>query len=240
MPTYRKPRGMRRTTYKPKGKGNVPNAVKKYVRKVTARTRPEMKSLQSNSVEYAGLNPGAIATSFNWNECLSIAQGTTRDTRIGNEIYFHGLHSKGSWFNNGAVPVFIRRLVVGYSSGISAQTASAELFDTADGVGSTITAMGNNMGLITSRINKNQFKVYFDKVIKLSPTSAVDGTQTKMYNYFTKFGGKKIQFEGSTSGLLGQNNRIGEIWLVAQADNDTTTGAAVEQTYALTRYFTDP
>lgn len=237
----KRPGGMRRNGYKPKGKGAVSNAVKKYVRKVASKTRPEMKNNRSTFVESTLLNTAAVATSFLWSEQMGgIAQGPERFNRIGNEIYLHGHHSKGSYNNNGTVPVYVRRLILGYTTGISTGTGSVELFDTTDGTGSTITATGNTMGLITQPINKNQFKVYSDKTIKLSPSTATDGTQTKMYNYFQKFGGKKVKFEGNTNGLLGANWRFAEVWLVAQADNDSAAGSIVEQSGSRATYFTDP
>lgn len=241
MPMNRKPRGgMRRPAYKPKGKAGVSQAVKKYVKKVASKTRPEMKCQRFAFTENSLLNTGAIATSFYWNEFPAISQGVTRDSRIGNEIYLHGYHAKGSYFNNGSSPVFIRRLVVGYSTGVAANSVASELFDLSTGVGTTLTTVGNNMGLITTRINKSQFKVYFDKVIKLSPTSATDGTQTKLYNYFQKFGGKKITYEANAVGANNQDARLAEIYLVAQADNDASTGFVVEQTLNNAIYFTDP
>lgn len=233
-------RGMRKPAYKPRGKPGVSNAVKKYVKKVASKTKPEMKCVRYSFTENTGINTGAIGTSFDWFEFPNILQGVTKETRIGNEIYLHGWHSKGSYFNTGTSPVFVRRLVVGYTSGITSASVSSELFDVTNGVGTTLTTVGNNMGLITSRINKSQFKVYFDKVVKLSPSTATDGTQTKLYNYFTKFGGKKISFEGNTNGQNNQDTRLAEIFLFAQADNDATTGFVIEQTRNNGCYFTDP
>lgn len=241
MPLNNKSRKPRRSAYKPNNKGPVSNAVKKYVKKVTSRTRPEMKSAQANFVESTLLNTSAIGTSFRATEFPSMTQGTTRETRIGNEIYLHGFHSKGSYFNTGSAVVYIRRLVLGTTTGVDPFDAvNSELFDTAAGQGQSLTQIGNNMGLIQSRINTNQFKVYFDKTIKLSPSTATDGTQTKLYNHFQKFGGKKIKFDAQTVGLNSQNARMIELYLVAQADNDAVTGITVEQSENYTTYFTDP
>jgi len=237
MPTNKKFRGTKRT-FKPKGNTGVPNAVKKYVKKVTARTRPEMKQIQNNFVESTALVTNTAATSFRWLEWCEPTQGTTRDTRVANEIYLHGMHSKGAFHNNGSVPVFIRRLVLG--AGPSTVTgASAELFDNGLGPGVSITTTGATMALITNKINKAQFKVYYDKTIKVGSVSSVDGMQTKIFNYFQKFGGKKILFEGATAGLNNQSYRISEVYLVASSDNDAAA-ATIEHTENNTVYFTDP
>jgi len=236
----KKPRGNRRPAYQPKSKAGVTMAVKKYVKKVTARTRPEMKLVRSNYVEAVALNTNALASSYTFTEVVNMLQGVGRDQRIGNEIYLHGYHSKGSYNNNGPVVTYVRRLIVGFTSGILTGTSTTlELFDNGTGAGVSPLTIGNNMGLVTTPINKNQFKVYFDKVTKLSPSTATDGTQTKLYNHFTKFGGKKIQFESNNVGVLSQDYRIAEIYLVAQADNDPQINI-VEQTQNSAVYFTDP
>lgn len=237
----KKPRSNRRPAYKPKGKPGVTNAVKKYVKKVTARTRPEMKCVKNSYLESTTLSTATVDSSLRWNQFVSMLQGTARDQRIGNEIYLHGFHAKGQFYNNGTVPVFIRRLVLGFTVGISTiGTTATELFDNGSGAGVTIATIGNNMGLITAPINKVQFKVYFDKVTKLSPSTATDGTQTKLYNHFQKFGGKKIMFEGDNAATLAQNHRLVEIYLLAEAGNDASTGITVEQTQNFATYFTDP
>jgi len=236
----KKSRNARRPAYKPKAKPGVSNAVRKYVKKVTARTRPEMKCKKGSITEFTSLNTATAVQSMSWIEFPDMVQGTGRDQRIGNEVYLHGFHSKGSFHNNGSVVMYIRRLIVGFTTGVTANSGVTELFDNGTGAGVTINAVGNNMGLITTPINKNQFKVYFDKTIKLSPSTATDGTQTKLYNHFSKFGGKKIQFEGNNVGAISQDGRMAEIYLVAQADNDATTGFFVEQTQNWSTYFTDP
>lgn len=227
-----------RKAYAPKGKTGVSTAVKKYVKKVTARTRPEMKSIQTNSVEN-GLITQPINTALAWQELVQPTQGTARNNRIGNEIYLHGFHAKGSFINTSAVPVYVRRLVVGYTTGVTTGV-NAELFDNGIGAGVTITTTGVTMALITNKINKAQFKVYFDKVIKLSPSTATDGSQTKLYNHFQKFGGKKIRFEGSGVGLNNQDFILAEVYIVAQADNDAAGTNIVEWSENNSIYFTDP
>lgn len=236
MMNNRKPRRFNKKPAYRSGKGGVSNAVKKYVKKVASKTRPEMKSaVISNQVETL-LDTSAIATAYQWNEFPILSQGTGRDQRIGNEVYLHGHHSRGQFFNNATVPVFVRRLVVGYSTGVTIGV-TAELFDIQSGIPDTLTSLPDSRKLY-ARINKAQFKVYFDKIIKLAPSASTDGNQTKIHNYFQKFGGKKIKYEGTSSGLLSQDTRLAEIYIMASPDNDSN--AIIELTQNSRFYFTDP
>jgi hypothetical protein len=224
-----------------RGSKGVSNAVKKYVRKVASKTKPEMKSFQTALKEDVSLNTVSAAASFLWNEPMatSLGIGAGKDQRVGQEIYLQGHHSKVVYTNNTSSPILVRRLIVGYGSGTLANSVSAELFDASTGVGTTITTVGTGTGLITTSINKAQFKVYFDKTIKLAPNTSTDGNQTRLANYFTKFGGKKIRFEGTSTGFSSQDWRFGEIYLIADAGNDLTTGG-IELSYNQMTYFTDP
>lgn len=240
MPYNKKPRSTRKPAHRPKGRPGVTNAVKKYVKKVTARTRPEMKCFRNLVLEGVNLNTNTLAGAVYVNQTFPIlVQGVGRDQRIGNEIYFHGFHSKGSLNNNGSVVVYVRRLILGYTTGIPTLDLNSGLFDNGTGLGVSATTIGSNMGLITTPINKAEFKVYFDKTMKLSPSTATDGSQTKLYNYFSKFGGKKIRYESNTYSATNQTWRFSEIFLVAQADNDTP-GVTVEISENCAVYFTDP
>lgn len=230
-------RTYKKKAYKSKPKvAKVSRAVKSYV--AHKIKRPEMKQIQGNVVEDTQLVTSSAAGSLVWQEVMNPTQGTTRDTRQGNQVYFHGFHAKGSFHNNGTVPAYVRRLVVGYSTAITVG-AAAELFDNGVGAGVSVTTTGPTMALITNKINKVQFKVYSDKTIRLSSSTATDGSQTRMYNYFTKFGGKKITFEATTAGQSNQDWRCAEIYLVAQADNDAAAGITVERTENYSVYFTD-
>lgn len=233
----RKPRRYsKKPSYQSKGKNGVSNAVKKYVKKVASKTRPEMKSATIlNQVEYL-FDSTTIAGSFQWNEFPLLTQGTARDQRIGNEVFLHGQHSKGHFYNNATSPIIIRRLILGYSSGIIIG-ANAELFDTGTGTPDTLTSLASTLKM-HARINKAQFKVYYDKSIKLAPSTSTDGNQTKLHNYFQKFGGKKIKFEGNTFGVNNQDTRFCELYIVNTLDNDSSF--VVELTQNSRFYFTDP
>lgn len=244
MPTYRKKMSIRRR--KPKSKsGVVSDSVKKYVKNVTRKAKPEMK-YRTESVAIGPSEPvvttnGATTLGYVWNEFCTIAQGTAINNRIGNEIRLQGFHSKITYFNKGSDPVYIRRLVIGINSGdTEAGTDTAELFQNL-GLGVSIATVANTTAALQYPINHVTYKVYFDKTFKLGPVSATDGSNTRLVNYFQKFSGKKVIYENTGSGVLAQNHRFAEVILAVGANNDQATGnVGVEYSRHARTFFTDP
>jgi len=245
MPTYRKRPSNRRS--KPMtGKGRVSDSVKKYVKSVTAKTRPEMKYFSlgagvTGPTETSLNLSNSLVAGYNWQEfTTTIAQGTLSSNRVGNEIRLQGYHSKVTYFNNSPVPVYVRRLVISYpGADTEAMLDAAEIFSIT-GTGLSFTGAGNNMQVINTPINVAAYKVYYDKTIRLGPSNATDGTNTRMVNYFQKFGGKKILYEGSSSALQSQNTRFAELIIAVTAPNDITAACTLEFSRFNRCYFTDP
>jgi len=208
MPTYRKKTSIRRKKPSTKTSG-VSDSVKKYVKSVTKKTRPEMKyTIALLPSPLTGPEPtlslvGSVA-GYSWTEFGNIAAATGANavnTRIGQEIYLQGHYSKTTYFNNSPVPIYVRHLIVSLpSQDVEGGTDAAELF-TYSGQGVSFTTIGNTTAIMQVPINKTQYRVYSDKTFKLGSTSALDGTCTRMVKNFQKFGGKKIMFESLASGF---------------------------------------
>lgn len=224
----------RRPSARSQGKPMVSNAVKKYVKTITAKQRPEMKK-QFNLIDEQVLN--TLSPSFFFSEFI-VAQGTPLNGRVGNEVLLQGCHIKGVLHNNSNSPVYVRRLVLGFSDGTITNTFT-ELFTSAGGVP---TDLGTTTGLNSMyySINKVKFKVYDDTMIRLGSLASIDGNNTRFFNKFQKFGGCKIKYEGNTNGEQNQNKRFAVVWLVAQADDDTSSGVPIELSSSINWYFTDP
>lgn len=241
MPTYRKKMSTR--SRKPKSKGGVvSDSVKKYVKSVTKKALPEMKFVTSTLIPgtepVLGLN-GTVA-GYQWLEFARPTQGPAVSQRNGNQINLQGYHSKITYFNTSTSTLFVRRLILGVNNGdTEAGTDSAELF-TLNGTGISLTTAGNTLAVIQTPINTTQYRVYFDKTIKLAPVGSVDGTNTRMVNYFQKFGGKKITYESNNSGFLAQNFRFAELILVATSANDPNISGGLKLINFNRTYFTDP
>lgn len=233
MPVYKKkaPATYRKKTYK---KPVVSQAVKKYVKQVTAKVKPEMKQLYSEANE---LTYNTLSTAYTFEEFI-LLQGSTANTRVGNEVFLQGLHLKGVWHNNATNSIYVRTLILGYTDSIQ-DGAFSELFRTSTGNATDLTTTVG-LDIIYKPINKVKWHVYEDKVTKLAPSTSTDGNNTKFFSIFQKFGGSKIKFEAGTTGFTNQNKRFCVLHLAADANDDTTTGSVIELSSILRWYFTDP
>lgn len=228
---------------KPKSKsGVVSDSVKKYVKSVTKKSLPEMKYISTavSAIEPVLSLTGPVAGYSYIEFANNLTIGAGLNQRLGAEIRLQGLHSKITYHNNSTVPVYVRRLVIGISGqDIDAGLDTMELFNSG-GPGVNWTSAGNSLYVIQTPINHVSYKVYFDKTFKLGPVGSTDGTQTRMVNYFQKFGGKKIIYEGSTGGYALQDFRFAEIITAVCANQDATVGASLEFNRFSRVYFTDP
>jgi hypothetical protein len=236
MTPYRKT-APKKTYRKKASTAKVSTAVKKYVKQVTAKSRPEMKRIMdSTTLDETAINTLTVPYIFREFSCV---QGTQVQGRLGNELYIQGLHLKGILHNNSNTTIFVRRLILQLTDG-TPTGAFTEIFTSGTGVPTDlVTTTGLNA--MYHSINKSKFKVYDDTVMKLAPLTSVDGNQTKMFNKFQKFGGAKITYEGNTSGEQNQNKRFLVLWIFADANDDTTAATnVVEVSSNITWYYTDP
>lgn len=209
-------------------KTNVSTAVKKYVRKVMPKT--EMKQIWNHQNEF----PLSTLTQVNQNTGPAIDQGTGQHNRIGNVINASGLHFKGFFYNNSTQETWIRMVILGYPTPLGNTDQSLNLFDSTQvgAVSGTNTITG--LDAIYFPINKRDYKVYRDKTYKLSgSTSGAAGTNTKMFNHFVKFNGRKITYDVAWTAA---NWTYNIVLITADANDDTSTGTVVELS-ALTRFY---
>lgn len=212
-------------------------AIKKYVQK--AMPKSEMKSIWNHDNEIAlnTLTQGAIVS------LPTITQGTASTNRIGNEVNLKMVHMKGVLYNNSATETYVRLLIVGHDANISPALGTFPLF--INGSSGNTVAVGSVNGLDAQYypVNKKDLTVYTDRKWKLAGSNVEAGARnTKMFSECVKWRGqgKKIKYEGNTTGYENQNWLCSIIWIVSDANDDTSTGTTVELSQLTRIYYTDP
>jgi len=194
----------------------------------------EMKQIwiHDNEVQLNTLVQGQITTG------PVVPLGTGSNARIGNEIRAQGLHLKGALYNNSGSESFVRLLILGHSGSLDPTT---QVFRSTHAGNVAAPAAVNGMDAIYYPVNKNELTVYYDKVYKLGGSvSGTAASNTRMFSKFVKFNGRKVQYEGGTTGIGTQNWSYSIVWIAADANDDTTTGTVVELSQLHRFYFKDP
>jgi len=193
----------------------------------------EMKNTwtHDNEVQLSTLTQGYIALG------PAITQGLNAGNRIGSDINAKGLHLRGVLYNNSASESYVRGMVVGFPGTFDPSTA---LFLNA-GAGSTVGPSGiNGLDAMYYPLNTDEMHVYWNQVFKLGGSaSGTAGSNTRMFNKFVKFGGRRIAYKGNVTGIGNQNWQYALIWIAGDANDDTTTGTAVELSQLARFFFTD-
>lgn len=211
-------------------------AIKKYVRR--AMPRVEMKSVwnHDNEVSLNTLAQGAIVG------LPQVTQGTAVTNRIGNEISFKMMHMKGALYNNSNSESYVRLIIVGHEGSIAPALGTFPLFVNGPSNNTVTTSTINGLDAMYYPINKKDLHVYRDKVFKLAgSSSAAEAKNTRMFSEMVKFPGKgkKVTYEGNTTGVDNQNWFLSIIWVAADANDDTTTGTNVELSQLTRLWYTD-
>lgn len=212
-------------------------AVKQYVRRIMPKS--EMKSIwnHDNEVSLNTLSQGAIVS------LPLVTQGTASTSRIGNEINLKMMHMKGVLYNNSSSESYVRLLVVGHSANISPVLGTFPLF--VNGSSNNTVPIGTINGLDAQYypVNKKDLTVYVDRKWKLAGSNVEAGARnTKMFSECVKWPGhgKRICFEGNTTGYENQDWLCSIIWIASDANDDTSLGTNVELSQLTRIYFQDP
>lgn len=234
MPTARKTfRPKKRYTTKKKG---VSQAVKKYVRRAMPAIEFKENWYHDNEVQLNTLTQGAMQA------YPQVSAGTNHTTRVGNEISLKSFQVKGILNNNSGSESYARLLILGHDGNLDPTYSTFPIFrNTANGTTSTISGV-NGLDTMYYPINKVDCHVYYDKVMKLAGSATGNaGANTKMFSHMIKFPGKgkKIVYEASGTGVGSQNTYISVYWIVADANDDTSTGTVVELSQLTRFWFTD-
>jgi len=179
-----------------------------------------------------------LSQGYQSNAVIQLGQGTAANTRIGNIVHLSGLHLKGAFNNNSTSESFVRMIVLGYPGTNGDPTLN--LFRNLP-TGTTAGVSGiNGMDAIYYPLNTVELKVYADKVYRLAGSATGNsGSNTRFFTKFVKFSGKKVTFKSTATGNGNQDFMYSVIWIAADANDDTSTGTAVELSCLERLYFKD-
>lgn len=182
--------------------------------------KTEMKQLWAHTNEQSLLTlpQGTLQT---W---PILGPGAASGQRIGQEVQAQGFHIRGVLYNNSGSESYVRQIFVGYPTTVD---VLASLFRTDAINTSTGIASLNGLDPIYFPLNKTELKIYHDKTYKLAGSvSGTDASNTRTFSRFIKLNGKKIVYKGTDT--TPDNWLYGLIHIVADANDDTSTGTAVE------------
>lgn len=187
--------------------------------------RMEMKQKWSSWDETA-VNTLQAATFY---DLAAIDQGDASNQRDGNEIHLQGFHFNGIINNNSTTLTNYVRVLVFRSiqDNLDLSYASSDLFA---GTLGDPEALSDRPGLNAMYwpIDKGLFKVYKDILIKVSPNTATDGSETKRLKFWIPLKGLKVRYEGSSTGATNVYPRLHFVMWSGEAPDDTSTGSNVE------------
>lgn len=226
----------RATARRPSRQTKVPKSVKTYVKKQISRNS-ELKEVTYNFTE---VSEGT--SSFNVKYVNEISEGTGPNQRIGNDIALQGLQIKGMVTNTVSIPLFMRTIVL-YSKGVDQLSAGSIIWKNNIGDASTTSTIGlgaSSANLMIQPIDKSTVgTVLYDKVVRLSPSTATDGTQTKMYNHFIKLNNRKVRYPYGAAGLNTPSQYLQVITLYSEAPQDFSVASVVEHSTYYSLWYRD-
>lgn len=225
----RKGRGKKRRPKKRQTKFR--NAVKRI-----ARSAQETKRTIISVPEFV-IQTGSLPVARNL-DLTSVPQGITSFTRNGDKIQLVGHAMKAIFNNNGSTSKYIRVLMVRFVSNNQAAVTSTnpppDLFETTDDTKEGVPA--NIMAMLWP-VNHTQYKVLYNKLVKVSPSLTDQGSETKFLQVYIP-NQSILDYEGGTS-VIPFKNRVVLIFLATDAANDDVAGEQVEISLMIKTYFKD-
>jgi len=220
----------RKKSYRSKNKkrSSVPAATKQYVKNLLPKIETKEIRFHTNEVGLNTLSQGYFL------QGPLIVQGTSRSSRIGNEVSAIGLDIRGVLCNNSTTESIVRVLVVS-SSGSTDPTL--ELFQATDpgitGGLSTITGLD----AMYYPLNTNDFRIHVDKVVRLAGSATGNGAENVQFmKEHINFPKTRIKFDGNTTGIVNQSWSYHIILIATDANDDTSTGTVAEASF-MSRFF---
>lgn len=219
-----------------RNKTKVSKAVKQYVKKTMPRV--EMKSIwnHDNEVNLNTLAQGQMIALPN------VTQGSAVTNRIGNELSLKMLHMKGVLYNKSASESYVRLIIVGHDANIKPDLGSFPLFVNGPSGNTVTTGTIPGLDCMYFPINKKDLHVYTDRKFKLAGSNVEAAARnTRMFSECVKWPGKgkRVRYEGNTTGYENQNWLCSIIWIACDANDDSTFGTDVELSQLTRIYFTD-
>lgn len=192
---------------------------------------PEMKRVNlviENETTYVlGNSLGTIQLPFH------ISTGSGVQKRIGVKIQARGIHIKGHFYNRNGNPAYMVRMLVLQDKTNNSQTFNGDEFLMKAGV-AVSHAQGTESSYLS--VNKNRYKVYSDKLIKLSSANT-NAENLKIFNTFIKLN-MPIKYDGETGMDIATNN-IQIVYFPINPSNAVSTTEQIQANYSTTAYYMD-
>lgn len=193
--------------------------------------RPEMKRvnlvIENESTYVLGNALGTIQLPFH----MSTGSGVAK--RIGLKIQARGIHVKGHFFNRDGNPAYFVRMLVLQDKSNNSQTFNGDEVLMKANV-PVSHAQGTESAYLS--INKNRYKVYSDKLIKLSSANT-NAENLKIFNTFIKLN-MPIKYDGEFGNDIATNN-IQIVYWAVNPSNSVSTTEQIQANYSTTAFYQD-
>ncbi len=208
--------------HRQKGNPKMNRQISRVVNRVLNK-QSETKSISTNLTELT-LSSASLVHIQTLN---NIVQGDNVNERIGNQCKGFGALVRVIFTNTTTLNQYVRLVVL---------SAPKDLFDATTDLflwtgGGSAALAASTINNIYFSLNKNEFNVHYDKVVKLAGSAAVEGGEIKIIKKFIKFN-HKLQFPSGTTGDAKDHNmRLLIIPVDASADAATTLELSYETRY---------
>lgn len=192
---------------------------------------PEMKRknlvIENENLTVLGQGLSSIMAPFQIAENVGLAY------RVGRQITARGLHVKGHMFNKTGNPCFFVRMLILEDKEKQTQTFNGDelLMKQSQAVSH---AQGTESAYLS--INKNRYKVYSDKLIKLS-ASNTNAENVKIFSTFIKLN-HTVKYDGTGTGDI-TNRNIQIACFPINPSGAVVVAQRVEINYHATAYYQD-
>lgn len=214
-------------------------AVRSIVRKEIHKDR-EVKFNFHNTANATSSNASLFETH---SDLSQVQQGLQVENRIGDEIKAIGLSSKHTFTNTSNNVLYIRLFFVWEYMEMAAQgmgSGNPYLFTDANNLDIIWTTASGSPGLINYPLNKKNFKVIYDRTIKLAKANETGGGDTKRIVFFKKLN-QKVKYSDAQVGVQKQDHMLCR-GICAYSPNSLLTTTTFTYSYSeMTRfYYVDP
>lgn len=211
----------------------VSAATKKYVKRVLPKVETKQVWAHHNEVQLNTLSQGYQSTAV-----CQIGQGTAANNRIGNIVHLSSLDLRGALNNNSTSESFVRMVVLMYP-GTNGDPTLNIFRSLPTGTTAGVSTI-NGLDEMYYPINTLEFTVLYDKVFRLAGSATGNsGSNTLFFKKNINLKQKRLQFKSTGSGVGNQDYMYSVIWIAADANDDTSTGTAVELSCLERLFFKD-
>jgi len=194
--------------------------------------KPEVKYVTTHVNEQA-VNTLSQFSSSAYQLLNGIAIGNTVSTRIGNRVVGKNLVVRGVMRNNSTGSTWLRMVFFEPldNDSLVQITTGTSMF-----AGDTPVTI-NGLDTMYYPLDRQIFRVHSDKVYRFGASTSTTGEDTRFFRKVIKIN-KKIGFDYTAT--IPQTNAMYVMYWTAEANDDTSTGVAVELSFLAKYSYVDP